>query len=66
MKNTIQDKKPNFRDSNGNLFIVRCFYCDPNHGTENNAAYVASGTCAWCGFCEQNNLLYIKNKVDKE
>ena len=47
--NTCNDRHPNFRDSNGNLFLVRCFKCEPENGVENWAMAVASGKCAWCG-----------------
>ncbi len=46
-----QDRPPNFRDD-GQLFLVRCFACAPEHGRENWAPAVASGTCAWCGWSE--------------
>jgi hypothetical protein len=50
---TIQDKKPNFRDKSGKLFIVRCFACEPNRGRENWTPAVATGSCAWCGWKEK-------------
>lgn len=46
-----QDKHPNFR-KNGKLYLERCFKCDPERGRENYLPYVASGTCAWCGWEE--------------
>jgi hypothetical protein len=46
---TVQDRPPNFR-SEGRLFLVRCFVCEPTHGRENYALTVASGRCAWCGW----------------
>jgi hypothetical protein len=42
-------KHPNFR-SNGDLYLVRCFSCAPEHGRENYAPNVATGTCTWCGW----------------
>jgi hypothetical protein len=46
-----QDRPPNFRDpETGVLYLVRCFACEPNHGRENWAPAVATGTCAWCGW----------------
>lgn len=53
-------KEPNFRDNNGKLFLVRCFACRPEHGTENWAPVVATGQCAWCGWKES------KKGVDNE
>ena len=47
---TFQDRRPNFRDEAGNLFLVRCYHCSPEHGRENYAPVVATGTCAWCGW----------------
>jgi len=49
---TIQDRKPNFRDEEGNLFLVRCFVCGGDYGTENWAGAVATGQCAFCGWEE--------------
>lgn len=45
------DRYPNFRD-NGELFLVRCFACNPEIGKENYAPIVAKGICAWCGWKE--------------
>ena len=52
---TIQDRDANFRDDQGNLFLVRCFACEPQRGRENYAFSVASGVCAWCGWKEQKD-----------
>lgn len=46
------EQKPNFRDDNDKLFLVRCFACEPDHGRENYLPAVASGQCAWCGWIE--------------
>lgn len=35
-------------EADGKLFIVHCEQCN----RENYAPAVASGTCAWCGWCE--------------
>lgn len=43
-----QDRVPNFRDVEGNLFLIRCFSCEPIRGRENNSMAVSSGICAWC------------------
>jgi hypothetical protein len=48
---SIQDRAPNFRE-NGRLYLVRCFACDSVGGTENYLPAVASGCCAWCGWCQ--------------
>ncbi len=50
---TIQDRPPNFRDEDGNLFLVRCFKCDDKRGKENWSMAVSSGVCAWCGWTEK-------------
>ena len=42
----FQDKEPNFRDENGNLYLFRCYLCN----RENWAPAVATGTCANCGY----------------
>jgi hypothetical protein len=55
MKQTINDRKPNFRDKDGKLFLVRCFSCGGKWGTENWAMAVADGYCAFCGWTEENN-----------
>lgn len=50
---TIQDRNPNFRDEDDNLFLIRCFACSSTaYGRENYATYVATGQCAWCGWKE--------------
>ena len=54
----INDKTPNFYDSDGKFFLVRCFNCEPERGTENWAPAVATGKCAFCGWLidkEQKN-----------
>jgi ribosomal protein S27E len=45
----VNDKYPNFW-SDGQFFLVRCFECNKEYGTENYAPAVASGECAWCGW----------------
>lgn len=52
MTETIQDRPPNFRGDEGNLYLVRCYACDPEHGRENYALAVAVGQCVWCGWSE--------------
>ena len=46
-----QDRPPNFRDGK-QLFLVRCFACEPQYGRENVACAVAAGECASCGWRE--------------
>ncbi len=48
----LNDRRPNFRDDDGSLYLVRCFSCGGDSGRENWAMAVASGTCAWCGWSE--------------
>lgn len=48
----LNDREPNFRGDNGELYLVRCFSCGGDRGTENWAMVVATGTCAWCGWSE--------------
>lgn len=50
---SINDRPPNFRDDDGQLYLVRCFKCDAKRGLENYAPAVATGNCAWCGWNEQ-------------
>lgn len=47
---TIQDRHPNFRDADGDLYLIRCFRCDPEYGKENYAANAPLGICTWCGW----------------
>lgn len=49
---SLQDRHPNFRADNGRFFLVRCFACEPERGRENWGPAAASGTCAWCGWCQ--------------
>jgi len=51
LKNSINDRDPNFRVK-GKLYLVRCFSCNPERGTENWAIAVATGVCAACGWTE--------------
>ena len=51
---TINDRPPNFRGADGELFLVRCFHCDPVRGRENWAPVVTTGECAWCGWTEDD------------
>jgi len=44
--NNINDRPPNWRDKNGNLYVIKCFKC----GKENHGAAVSSGICAYCGY----------------
>lgn len=47
----FQERRPNFRTPEGDLFLVRCFACsNSERGKENWGPAVASGTCAWCGW----------------
>jgi hypothetical protein len=48
-----QDRPPNFRADNGDLYLVRCFACQPEWGRENWDMTVADGVCAWCGWREE-------------
>lgn len=61
--------KCNF-EKNGRFYLVRCFNCDSDKGTENYAINIASGICTWCGWphCNEDiekNLrdIAIKNEV---
>lgn len=46
-------EEPNFRNEEGKLFLVRCYECGGDQGTENYALAVASGQCAFCGWEEK-------------
>lgn len=48
----VNNRSPNFRGSNDELFLVRCFACGGDRGTENHVSMVASGQCAFCGWKE--------------
>jgi len=45
----LEDCLENFRDEDGNPFVVRC----PSCKRENWAYDVATGQCAWCGWREE-------------
>jgi hypothetical protein len=48
-----QNRPPNFRSHDGQLYLVRCFACaDGDRGRENHCTMVARGECAWCGWKE--------------
>lgn len=47
-----QNRGANFRNKDGKLYLVRCYACEPDRGRENYLPAVASGQCAWCGWCE--------------
>jgi len=53
IKPGIQDREPNFRSISGQLFLVKCFVCDPTFGKENYTFAVANGECAWCQWREK-------------
>ncbi len=57
-RHTIQDHHPNFRDSNGHLYLVRCFRCEPERGRENYALAVAVGVCCECGWPEEKEAIH--------
>lgn len=59
-----QLRSPNFK-SEGKLFLVRCYQCDPVYGLENYGAAVASGQCAWCGWKEEPKI-YDSTTKDTE
>jgi len=42
-------ESPNW-ETDGQLFLVRCFDCEPERGRENYGPVVARGYCAWCGW----------------
>lgn len=52
----LQEQHPNFRGENGKLYLVRCFACGGERGTENYAPMVADGQCAWCGWEEEKKV----------
>lgn len=52
---TVQDTGANFRDADGQLYLVRCYNCGGIRGKENYAMAVSSGTCAWCGWKDKEN-----------
>jgi hypothetical protein len=36
--------------TDGKLFLVRCYNCEPKNGMENYLPSVSSGICSWCGW----------------
>lgn len=58
----LQVRPPNFYDD-GQLFLVRCFACEPEHGRENYGLAVASGQCAYCGWPDRKT---DKRKVTRQ
>lgn len=44
----------NFLDRFGDLYLARCMACGGEHGRENYGPAIASGTCAWCGWTEED------------
>jgi hypothetical protein len=42
----LEDNPANFRDEQGNPYLVRC----PSCMRENYAIAVATGQCVWCGW----------------
>ena len=54
-KKNVNDRPPNFRHEDGSLYLMRCFVCEPNRGSENWAMAVSSGKCAWCGWEEKTH-----------
>jgi len=47
---TINDRKPNYRNQDGKLYLVRCFACGGDDGTENYVAAIAASVCSFCGW----------------
>ena len=55
----LEDCRENFRDDDGNPFVVRCPKCK----RENWAMAVASGQCSWCGWSEASKVVdNVSNK----
>ena len=52
LKANDNNRPPNFRGLNGELFLVRCYSCRPKEGRENWGLCVAAGVCAHCGWSE--------------
>lgn len=61
MKKNVNDRPPNFRNKNGELYLVRCFICEPSRGRENWAMAVSSGQCTWCGWREKADEISSRN-----
>jgi hypothetical protein len=49
MQTQKSHRHPNFKSEDGRWFLVRCFECEPERGTENYSMAVASGICYRCG-----------------
>lgn len=54
-------EKPNFI-SCGQLFLVRCYECEPKYGRENYLLAVATGQCAWCGWEGGDKIVPIQRR----
>jgi hypothetical protein len=50
MKKQKSHRAPNFKSDDGRWFLVRCYECEPERGTENYGAAVSSGICYRCGY----------------
>lgn len=44
------DRPPNFYSVSGKFYLVRCYVCNPEHGTENTSLTVSQGVCFKCGW----------------
>jgi len=55
--------KENFEGADGQLYLVRCYNCDPRGliGRENWGPAVATGRCAWCGWSENSFEEWVEN-----
>ena len=45
----INDREPNFK-SKGQFYLVRCYACNKDIGTENYVLAVTTGQCYKCGW----------------
>jgi hypothetical protein len=62
-KDHPNDRPPNFRSEETNeLYLQRCFVCDPIRGRENWAPAVATGQCAWCGWLERSEAREVSSR----
>ena len=63
IKATVNDRRPNFRGSDGRLYLTRCYVGHGDGGRENWAPNVASGMCAWCGWHDPTTRDLMANEV---
>jgi hypothetical protein len=60
----VNDRHPNFRDANGNLFLFTCYSCTVGKGFENDLSFIPQGICSNCGWDDAKIIKPISNKAN--